>query len=487
MQTANRHIIQKQFLEVEMKHPPDAFAFRNRLQELFYEKLLPQLEAAFDAACPATRYIKAEQLLVDVGELPVDNWEEELISRSMAKVKQLLNAFSIDQSKTNLVNSTREESERQKTKATEADWLEAFYFFLRHSYLPWNYQPENREWLEDGLNKRLQEDADGFLKSLMVFLQTTEKHAWQRLVYHLPEAILLRLLRLASIHFLPAAATGLIEHVRKVMETVAARHLVPFYHIKSILFFPIFTFLASGRSSSSFEIFFWEAFYHELRLRVQESDALEQVLWMLKKEGIDPEPVNVNLLPNTAAKEKDVSTSSRIKATENEEIYIQNAGLVLLHPFLLTFFENLLLLNEQKQFIDEEHACRALQLLAFLATGIEAVPEYDLVLNKILCGLPADMPVRTEMKLLPSEKEEARALLLHVIQLWKMNQVQVNTTPESLQAAFLQRAGKLTKADTGWLLQVESSSYDIVLSSLPWGISIIKNELMSEMLWVEWV
>jgi hypothetical protein len=50
----------------------------------------------------------------------------------------------------------------------------------------------------------------------------------------------------------------------------------------------------------------------------------------------------------------------------------------------------------------------------------------------------------------------------------------------------LQRQGKLLQKDADWLLQVEQKSYDMVLSSLPWSIGIIKNAWMKDMLWVEW-
>ena len=43
-----QHIIQKQVIEVEMENPADAFQFRNRLGEVFHEKILPGLEILFD-------------------------------------------------------------------------------------------------------------------------------------------------------------------------------------------------------------------------------------------------------------------------------------------------------------------------------------------------------------------------------------------------------------------------------------------------------
>jgi len=51
MSLTQQHIIKKQVLEVEMQDPPDAFSFRNRLGELYHEKIFPQLEEVFNEAC----------------------------------------------------------------------------------------------------------------------------------------------------------------------------------------------------------------------------------------------------------------------------------------------------------------------------------------------------------------------------------------------------------------------------------------------------
>jgi hypothetical protein len=50
----------------------------------------------------------------------------------------------------------------------------------------------------------------------------------------------------------------------------------------------------------------------------------------------------------------------------------------------------------------------------------------------------------------------------------------------------LQRAGKLSRVDDGWLLQIEQKGVDVLLSYLPWGIGLIKLPWMTELLYVEW-
>jgi len=178
--------------------------------------------------------------------------------------------------------------------------------------------------------------------------------------------------------------------------------------------------------------------------------------------------------------EKAALESVREHPDERNGLYVENAGLVLLHPFLPQFFSALKVAGDEELL----QPGRALQLLHFLATGSENVPEYELVLPKILCGLaPASFAGEPEA-LSDKEKEESEALLSAVTRHWD---VLKNTGIDALRETYLKRNGKLTRwYDGGWLLQVESKSFDILLESLPWGISMIKLPWMPHMLRVEW-
>ena len=162
-----------------------------------------------------------------------------------------------------------------------------------------------------------------------------------------------------------------------------------------------------------------------------------------------------------------------------EGIYINNAGLVLLHPFLPQFFTALGIVKDDALHQPE----RALCLLHYLSTGQEIVPEYELVLAKILCNLPLLDPVDTSLGLSDKEQEEAGALLKAVINHWEALR---NTSPNGLRGTFLARPGKISLRDENLLLQVEPQTWDILLERLPWAISMIKLPWMDRMLWVEW-
>jgi hypothetical protein len=167
----------------------------------------------------------------------------------------------------------------------------------------------------------------------------------------------------------------------------------------------------------------------------------------------------------------------------NEKIYIQNAGLVLLHPFFSTYFTRLGML-ENGLFINEEARMRAVHLLQYLVDGASDNPGPLLVLNKLLCNIPLEEPVIHGISLTEQEKSVSAELLTAVISRWDKLK---NTSVAGLQASFLQRDGALYFEDNAWRLKVEHRGYDILLQTLPWSIGMIKTNWMSNALYVEWM
>ena len=160
------------------------------------------------------------------------------------------------------------------------------------------------------------------------------------------------------------------------------------------------------------------------------------------------------------------------------------AGLVLLHPFLSRFLESAGVKGPKSPIIPEAQLPRAAALLHFLASGSEAIYEFELGLIKVLLGLDPDgsLPV-SEGLIGPADREEADLLLRAVIDYWSALK---RTSPEGLRASFLQRAGLLREERHSWKLQVERSPFDLLIGRLPWGIGIMKLPWMKKALQTEW-
>jgi hypothetical protein len=165
-----------------------------------------------------------------------------------------------------------------------------------------------------------------------------------------------------------------------------------------------------------------------------------------------------------------------------EDIYIDNAGLVLLAPYFPRYFEMLNLLKDNR-FRDREAAERGVHLLQYLLNGSTDSFEYQLVLNKLLCGVEAGIPIVKSIEITEKEKEASEGLLRGVIANWP---VLKNTSIEGLQESFLQREAHLQLKDDAWALLVQSKAFDMLMDSMPWSFSTIKLAWMKRPIHVDW-
>ncbi|MBS3777557.1 MAG: hypothetical protein KGY70_20355, partial [Bacteroidales bacterium] len=170
------------------------------------------------------------------------------------------------------------------------------------------------------------------------------------------------------------------------------------------------------------------------------------------------------------------------KSEKKEYHYIDNSGLVLLTPYLQILFEELGLVREN-QFINRQAQIRAAFLLHYLANNDKWPEEPELVFNKVMLGLPIEMPVPKNVELKDAELRECDKLLHAVIENWGALK---NTTPQGLREGFLQRPGKLSKVDNGWKLNVEQDTIDILLDNLPWSYQIVSFPWMKQVIFVKW-
>lgn len=168
---------------------------------------------------------------------------------------------------------------------------------------------------------------------------------------------------------------------------------------------------------------------------------------------------------------------------EEEYYYIQNAGMVLLSPYLEMYFKELGLVQKNNSFVDNFSIERAIHNIHYLCFGNTTPIENILLFNKILCGISMHTPIDCNYQLSSKEKKEADSLLKAVIRNWPALK---NTSPAGLREGFLQRKGKIIKSDNRWNLHVEQNAVDVLLSSLPWTISIVELPWMGELIYTYW-
>jgi hypothetical protein len=166
-----------------------------------------------------------------------------------------------------------------------------------------------------------------------------------------------------------------------------------------------------------------------------------------------------------------------------DELYVDDAGLVILWPFLGHFFLHAGLLDRDHLFVDKQAPMRAIALLSQLAMENPEPPEFRLPLAKLLCGLSPQNSFALERLPTPEQLDECERLLAAVI----VHASILRDMPvASFRTTFLQRSGVLSVRDGAWLLQVERHTHDLVLDRFPWSWSWVKLPWMPNPLRVEW-
>lgn len=168
---------------------------------------------------------------------------------------------------------------------------------------------------------------------------------------------------------------------------------------------------------------------------------------------------------------------------ETGSLFIQNAGLILLWPFISRLFDKLNLL-EEKDFVDENAQQKAILLTQYLVTGNTDFQESSLALNKLICGAPLETYVDVDITIEKFELNLCESLLKSVINNWeKIN----NSSVSTLRETFLNREGVLIRSNADFKLNIEKKPFDVLLTTLPWTISMIQTSFMKNRILVTWI
>ena len=193
--------------------------------------------------------------------------------------------------------------------------------------------------------------------------------------------------------------------------------------------------------------------------------------------------------PGTTAQRSSARANDAIRSARRavlahvDEVYVDNAGLVIVWPFVERLFVRTGLVGDDRAFAGGQARERAIVLLDALATGQLEPFEPRLPLAKLLCGLPLDDDFELDTPVEPELLAEGERMLLAAIdRAPSFGELSV----EAFRSEFLQRQGALTTRDGAWLLQVERRVSDVVLDRLPWPWTWISLPWMLDPLRVAW-
>lgn len=428
------HSIQKINFDLNFATQEAAEKARRQYLTTFKRSVLPALTKVFDSYAKADEIIRINRLTIDLGAISPSPNATLLNQSIIQQIKKQLEVITVQKN-----NNAEKNIQIIELSASK---MELIIHFLKYGYLPNTAIVFSFQEIMANL---LEEKPISLVEKLKEAHRKNGDYILGRLVYQSTEAFLFQLLN--EVLGLPIAS-----QCRKMREQIIIKKVAD---SKS---FPQDSLVALYKMAFSTEV---------LNFKPSNSFFKKIKIALLRKEEHKNEPTVASV------NQFNESTSTW---------FCQYAGLILLHPFLSQFFQELGLLNTLKQFKNDATQLKAVTLLNYLANDVGEIPEQEIVFQKIICGVPLATPMPL-IALSLIEKEEAKKMLTAVIKLWD---ALGNSSPDGLREGFLSRAGKFQKQENGWLLQIEPKTIDILIDKLPWNLAMVKLPWLKEMIWVEW-
>lgn len=502
-----RHYIQAQHLTVDLPKGVDWHQMQEAMRQLLQGPILAEMEAILDQHTDPQQVIEIERLDIDLGVIPIHNWDTQFAERFLPAFRN-----AVRQSCSEAVKEKEKPGSPQETavirKDSRSKAAELLNYYLEKGSLPWWSDKESLQQIIAQMEQELQGDKGGRLLSNGSLNRLLLRHplAGLRLLNLFPVAIQKRLLE----RWVEESLTEVKVLITAFAQATSGANTQPL--LREVIA-EIWSGQHAPTSDPSYRKFFVELLLLRnkadmkrvtekllARFRPQQKLLLQSYFeaaapteksqnninvpkWLTAILLDSNDPISLSEDNTSFGAVAQVSLVKQHGSTSAEEgQYIDNAGLVLLHPYLPAFFKALGLV-EGKQFVNLQKQHQALYALQWLAKGSSEVDEYELALNKLLVCWPDDQvphPLLTSESTIQSEGEK---LLQVVNQHWKPMR---KSSVDALREGFLQRPGRLLRRDNGWELTVERNTLDILLDKLPWGLGVVKYPWMPAPLFVNW-
>jgi Contractile injection system tape measure protein len=495
------HLINR--LRFEADCPDEDMAFNMRHN--FAKTLQLQIASVVDRLCTqyvqGDEWIQIDKLEIDMGQLSPDELNTGFDKLFLHKFeKELLAKLS------GISPDVRNQSAQQSM-------LNLLKYFLKNGILPW-WADEETINLDEVCKDVFTHSVEQIRKFLMQ--ETTNKVLWQRIAFQLPVSIKKRLAELLqslalAVESLDKLAMAMLNEINKLSgeqkETVLQKLQKQSGDFAHVVLLNAPAFFAAGdnrkqiKDASAMALLrLFEANAGEYELMKTAYSRLGTTIQLepvgnseVTGDGQDAAPdtnkqgagepvadLGGNTMPATFKQE--TTNDETDEELAQQRILVKGAGIVLMAPFLKPFFTKLQLLDGN-QWINDDAQVKAIYLLKYIGTGNQHSQEYQLVLEKLLCGMPIGQPLEAAPEFAQAETDEAEELLLSVLEHWKRLK---NTSVNGLRESFFKRDGIVTPKESNWQLQVERKTMDVLLDSIPWGFSTITLPWNDYLIFTEW-
>ena len=444
-----RHVIKKQVLEISLATDRDMFKVQQKAGQYYYSHVLPALEKILNGLTDENHVIQIDHLEINLGAVEWDYAQQEinvsdLCQKIEKEIKKTVEKILDQQYVQNKYEKGSATLEKSATHHACIQWL----YYMRNGYLPWNVTAVNDTWHLQVLEALA---TDYKLVAELKKLLEKDANALHRLVND------------HSISFLV-----------KLTEVITARQqqllTQMMYELEQSLYPADYTNLSSpDRPPKKNASVLWQQLLKDISTGASSVESINKLKDQSVTSVIKEDPVN------NAGDKKETGD------IPEEGVFAPHAGLILLHPFLKSFFSHTHLIEAGK-FINIEMREKAIWLLHFIATGKEEAEEYQLTVPKIICGYGLEQSPGT-IELTETDKKEAEDLMVAVIDQWSILK---NTSADGLREGFLQRSGKMYYKNDNLCFAVEPHAIDVLLDQLPWNLSMVKLPWIKELIRVEW-
>ena len=518
MSSPNHHRIQRQVVELGLAAAMPAAAAQERLAREMRDRVNPRIAAIFDAAAGPHELLRLERLEIDVGTIGGGDWTSQFRERLVERLERELSRYrpatiaALDGSGTGTMGAhsspdpfsrsgATDAANRSAAGGSQAQLTRLLLFYMEHGRLPWwGTRPEQGfaaafeaaqaepDWC--AVRALAQRDQTARVRLVDVLGQTLLESAVARWA-GLPHAAL------ACAALAPAGGAqararvwrrgfwlALLDWIfRDGLHGGREPELVRALHAARV---------AAGAAqgvAGNAEPCATKTPGAEDMARPHRDLPSPWREWLetaaqgdAPEETLDSRPQADRGLP-TSPPLRRADTARRVQpAAEAQAIYLPCAGVLLVHPFLESLFRERGLL-EGRAFRDAAARSRAVRLVGALGFGLAELPEYDLVIAKLLCGHafaePLD-PVALDEADLAACEQLLAALLGH----W---QALRSGSVEWLRGQFFLRDGKLEEVESGFRLTVERRAQDVLLARLPWGFGVIRLPWIEQKIFVHWL
>jgi hypothetical protein len=485
------HLIQQHTLDISCTSPDFGKEVQNVVAALLEKEFYPKLELLLNLYSFQNYTWKIDKLEIELPTLSKKNWKEDIVAHSLEQIEVYLKLHFAD------LEQNLGVIENSAIVFTKNSILESLFFdFLQKGIIAENGLIKNLEELIECLEINesfIQKLKNLFIenpKALIRFIHALSEEFKTKIAFQIDDSQseFLALLQFALAPKANSFSSNVIEswiefmawqfyfYKEKIISNAVLYHTVKnitsqywdietnhLLILKELFNGEINNYTQNPLITNSEFIAFWKMVLNDFSsIITDENSALE----------------TMDISENQKKSELETPHSK----TENL-IYIENAGLILFHPFLKSLFEQLdLTTNDIWTSKTNQH--KAILLTQFLISGKTKIGENELVINKILCGFPIENVVNTQLEITPKEIEKCESLLQALIEHWK---ILGDTSIAGLRETFLQRKGKILLTENEKLeLWVKQESVDILLTQLPWGIEMIKTPWMEDFLQCYW-